>query len=29
MKKDPIVWRLVGLLIVVYIVMALVIGFVG
>jgi hypothetical protein len=29
MKKDPIVWRLVGLLIVVYIVMSLVIGFVG
>jgi hypothetical protein len=29
MKKVPIVWRLVGLLILVYIVMALVIGFVG
>ena len=29
MKKDPIVYRLVGLLILVYIVMMLVIGFVG
>jgi hypothetical protein len=29
MKKDPLVYRLVGLLIVVYIVMAMVIAFVG